>query len=243
MLDTLVLAAGKSTRIRPVAGDLPKPLIEIGGRAVIEHSLEWLAGAGVTRVWINLHYRPEAIRDRLGDGSRYGGLTIRYAHEPEILGTAGGWRNVAPAMRGTSLVVYGDNLMRFDLAAFLAAHRAGGAPATIAVFDRAVHRHSGIAGGRVVVDRDGVVTAFVEGGDAGENNLVNAGAYLLEPEIREAIPPGFRDFARDVFPRLVDERALRAHLLEPDGYCLGLDTPESFDVVQRLLSGGEVLSK
>jgi len=237
----LVLAAGKSTRIASIAAGAPKPLLEFGGKSLIEWNLEWLVSAGVTEVWINLHYRPEAIRAALGDGSRYG-VRIEYSYEPELLGTAGAWRRVASDWETTSLVVYGDNVLRFDLGEFLAAHRRTGAVATVAVFDPARHCNTGIAGGHVVLDGAGRIAEFREGapGRDGVPEYVNAGAYLLEPEVLAAIPAGFQDFGRDVFPRLLAGGGLYGHVIEDSGFCLGLDTPESFAEGRRLLEAGEV---
>lgn len=238
----LVLAAGKSTRITPISAGLPKPLLEFGGQRLIEWTLDWLARAGVSEVWINLHYRPELVRGALGDGARHG-LRIHYAYEPELLGTAGAWRSVAAGWDRTSLVVYGDNVMRFDLGAFAEAHRRSGARATIAVFDRARHLNTGIAGGHLVLGEGGVVREFREGlpPRAGAREYVNAGAYLLEPEVLREIPEGFQDFGRDVFPRLLAGGGLYAHIIEDAGFCLGLDTPESHEVGRRLLESGRIV--
>ncbi len=237
----LVLAAGKSTRIISLSAGLPKPLLEFGGKHLIEWTLDWLAASGIAEVWINLHYRPECIRDALGDGSRHG-LRIRYAFEPELLGTAGAWRSVAAGWGSTSLVVYGDNVMRFGLSEFVAAHRRSGAQATVAVFDPARHGNTGIAGGHVLLADDGRIHDFREGVPPrpGAREYVNAGAYLLEPEVLAAIPPGFQDFGRDIFPRLLTGGRLYGHIIDDTGFCLGLDTPENFARAERMLGEGEV---
>ena len=88
MRKALLLAAGLSSRIREVAGDLPKPLMPFAGAPVLAHNLRWLAGGGVREVWINLHYGAEQIRTAIGDGECFG-LRTHYVHEPQLLGTAG----------------------------------------------------------------------------------------------------------------------------------------------------------
>ncbi|HXE72126.1 MAG TPA: nucleotidyltransferase family protein [Candidatus Nitrosotenuis sp.] len=232
----LVLAAGKSTRIHPVTGGLPKPLLPLAGLTVLERNLRWLAASGLTSAWVNLHQRPEAIRQVVGEGQRCG-LLVRYSHEPEILGTAGALRNLPESTRRTSLVVYGDNLVRFDLSALLATHCSRGAEVTLALFDPCRHLHTGIAGGRAVLDEEGRLRQFVEGAGQG---LVNAGVYLVEPSALDSIPPGgFCDFARDLFPRLLAQgRHLQGHVI--DGYCLGLDTPEAYARALELVASGQV---
>jgi len=149
--------------------------------------------------------------------------------------------NIAEAVTEPMLVVYGDSLVRFDLDALMRAHRSSGAEATIALFDRDRHPHTGIAGGRVRIDAKGRITAFVEGADA-ESGLVNAGVYAVEPSLLGLIPPDqLVDFGRDVFPAMLGQgRALQGWIMEDDGYCLGLDTPESHAEGVRLLETGLV---
>jgi mannose-1-phosphate guanylyltransferase len=234
----LVLAAGKSTRIAELAGGQPKPLLSIGGKPVIARTLDWLHESGVRNVWVNLHYRPNDIRSALGDGRRYG-VTVNYSYEPEILGTAGAFRRLATEWRSTTLVVYGDNLVRFDLTALQAAHQGSGAPVTVALFDPDVNVNSRIAGGRVAIDDSKRVVSFVEGATS-DARLVNAGVYLAEPAVCASIGEGFQDFARDVFPALVQARALQGYVMEPSGYCIGLDTPESYRTAEDLVNSNAV---
>ena len=240
MRKALVLAAGLGSRIRSVAGDLPKPLMPFAGSPVLAHNLRWLAAGGVREVWINLHYGADQVRTAIGDGARFG-LTIHYVHEPELLGTAGALANIAPAVSEAMLVVYGDSLVRCDLGTLARTHAKAGAEVTVALFDRDRHPHTGIAGGRVRMDGEGRITAFVEG--AGEAaGLVNAGVYALQPSVLDLIPAGrLVDFGRDVFPAMLDQhRALRGWIMDDEGYCLGLDTPESHAAGLTLLAAGVV---
>lgn len=238
-LKAIVLAAGKSSRIAPVTGGLPKPLLTIRKETILGRTLRWLSGQGITQVWINLHHRPEDIRSAIGDGSRFG-VCIRYSYEPEILGTAGAVKNLASEWDRTFLVVYGDNLLSFDLQAFLALHMARKPCISVALFDRARHPHTGIAGGRVRLASDGRIQEFSEGDSGQGSTLVNAGVYLVEPDVVAEIPPGRTyDFGRDLFPQLLAAgRSVYGYLI--DGYCLGLDTPDSYREAIRLVESGEV---
>ena len=236
-MKALVLAAGKSSRIAAQSGGLPKPLIPVAGEPVIAHSLRWLASHGITDCWINLHFRPEVIQETLGNGSRYG-VRIRYAFEPTIRGTAGAVKNLESDWDEDFLVVYGDNLLGFDLAAMQRTHAASGALATIALFDWDRDLHSGIAGGRVTMTADGTIEGFVEQGANAAlpaSPWVNAGVYLLQPAICRHIPADtFCDFGRDVFPSL-----LKANLhlggYPIQDYCLAVDTPEALARAQHIV--------
>jgi NDP-sugar pyrophosphorylase family protein len=241
MMDkALVLAAGLGSRIRSVAGGLPKPLMPFAGAPVLAHTLRWLAASGVRDVWINLHYGADQIRGAIGDGESFG-LSIHYVYEPALLGTAGALANVAEAVTEPMLVVYGDSLVRCDLDALEGAHRSSRAEATVALYDRGRHPHTGIAGGRVRIDDAGWITAFVEGVGC-STGLVNAGVYVVEPSILDLIAPDqLTDFGRDVFPAMLGHgRPLRGWVMEAAGYCLGLDTPESHAAGLRLLETGQV---
>lgn len=277
-MPALVLAAGRSTRIAAVAAGRPKPLLDVAGRSLLEWSLRWLASHGVGRVWINLHHEADAIRAAIGSGD-WLGLDIRYSPESTLLGTAGAWRRLHPAWPSTSLVVYGDNLMRFDLERLLHAHRENGTRMTVALFDPARHAHTAACGGVARV-ADGRVTAFHEGIGARVDNdqagvfhegphprqdpawpsgslaqrrragvgaaseprtgLINAGVYALEPAVAEVIGEGYQDFGHDVLPRLAEQGWLGAHLIEPTGFCLGVDTPGRYARARAMVAGGVV---
>ncbi len=238
----MVLAAGRGTRLGPLAGGRPKPLVEVGGRPLLAWTLEWLAAAGVGEVWLNLHHRGDAIRSAIGGGADFG-LTVRYSPEATLLGTAGGWRRVAQAApRERWLVVYGDNLLRFDLGALVRAHGAGGpgTAATVALFEPVRHANTGMAGGRARLAADGRVLGFVEGASAPDGGLVTAGAYVLEASVVAEVPRDPADFGRDVLPRLAAAGRLRGHVLEAGAFCLGVDTPAALARAAAMIAGAEV---
>jgi mannose-1-phosphate guanylyltransferase len=233
----MVLAAGMSTRIAPLAAERPKPLLEVAGESLLGWNLRLLARYGFEDVWINVHYRAEEIIGAIGNGARYG-LRIRYSREPEILGTAGGWKRVAHEHRGAWLLLYGDNLTRLDLRRFERAHRVNTALA--ALFDAQGHMNTGIHGGHAVIEDDRI-TGFVEGGAGGSGHLINAGVYMLDSSLAADVGDGFADFGRNVFPRWAASGVLRPYVMEPEAFCLGLDTPEHFAIGERLVAGGAVL--
>ncbi|HWK48166.1 MAG TPA: nucleotidyltransferase family protein [Stellaceae bacterium] len=244
MLPALVLAAGLGTRIRAISGGLPKPMVPFRGTPILVHNLRWLASGGVRKVWINLHFAPDAIRDAIGDGSDFG-LSVEYLYEPILLGTAGAFGTLGAHLPGPALVVYGDNLLKLDLTALLATHRAARADATVALFDRARHAHTGIAGSRVQCAEDGRVTAFVEGSasaSAAGPELVNTGVYVVEARVRDLIPAGrLVDFGREVFPTMLERGdRVQGHVIEEAGFCLGLDTPESHVAGNALLDANRI---
>jgi mannose-1-phosphate guanylyltransferase len=192
-----ILAAGEGRRLRPLTDDVPKPMIEIAGRPILEHNVRMLARYGVDDITINLHHRGETIREHFGDGSRFG-VRIAYSPEPELLGTAGALNVVREQFREPFFLLYGDNLTTCNLDRLRA--RLDGAVAAIALFEREDVSQSGV----VALDANDRITAFVEKpapGEAPPSHWVSAGVMAFDPSIFRFIPPaGPSDFGRDVFP-------------------------------------------
>jgi mannose-1-phosphate guanylyltransferase len=203
-MKAMLLAAGLGTRLRPLTYELPKPMVPILGRPVMEHILRLLARHGFDEVVANLHYFPDLIRNRFGDGSDYG-MRLAYSYEPELMGTAGGVRNVRDHFGGqTFLIISGDALTDVDLTKLWEAHKRKGGIATLAL--KGVDDPSQL--GVVIVNEDGRIQGFQEKPDPAEalSNLGNCGIYVFEPQIFDYFPEReFVDWAMDVFPRLLEE--------------------------------------
>jgi mannose-1-phosphate guanylyltransferase/mannose-1-phosphate guanylyltransferase/phosphomannomutase len=200
----MLLAAGLGTRLRPLTYEVAKPLVPVLGTPVMEHILRLLAKHGFDDVIANLHYFPEQIESRFGDGSDWG-LRLSFSHEPELLGTAGGVRNVRGHFGGeTFLIISGDALTDIDLTTLWEAHRANGGIATLSL--KRVDDPSQI--GVVIQADDGRIQGFQEKPDPAEalSDLGNCGIYVMEPEIFDYFPDRpFVDWAQDVFPALLEQ--------------------------------------
>ncbi len=198
----MIMAAGLGTRLYPLTGSIAKPMVPILNRPVMEHILALLREHGVTQVAANLHYYPETIRTYFGDGSAFG-VDLHLNYEESLLGTAGGVGAFRAMFHdGTFVVVSGDALTDIDLTAFVAAHRAKGGIASMAVKEVDDPSHYGV----VVADGDGRVTGFQEKPSAAEalSHLCNCGIYAFEPAIFDYVPEHtVVDWARDVFPLLL----------------------------------------
>jgi len=199
------MAAGLGTRLRPLTYELPKPMVPVVNRPVMEHILRLLPSHGFEQAIANLHWFPELIRDRFQDGSELG-IELTYSHEDELLGTAGGVRNVAEYFGSEPfLVMAGDALTDIDLTALRAAHEANGGIATLAVKRVPDVGEFGV----VIVDSGGRIQGFQEKPDPAEalSDLCNCMIYAFSPEVFDYFPrdemPDPVDFAHDVFPALL----------------------------------------
>jgi len=197
----VLLAAGKGTRLRPLTDEMPKVMIPIAGKPILEHHVEHMAGAGIQEIFINLHHLPERITSHFGDGRKWG-VRIRYSFEPEIMGTAGAVKKLEAELCGAPfLVVYGDNYLEMDLSGFIEGSAARDGVGTIAVFEKADVNGSGI----LELGKDDEVVRFKEKPAPDEvfSHWVSAGLFYFRPAIFEYIPSGYPDFGLDVIPRLL----------------------------------------
>lgn len=198
----MIMAAGLGTRLMPLTGSLPKPMVPIAGRPALGHILDLLRRHGVTEVVINLHHFPDTIRSYFGDGSQMG-MSIRWAYEEELLGTAGGVKNNQAFLEeGAFLVMSGDSLTDIDLDRLIASHRSTGGIATLV--SKQVEDTSQY--GVVVVDDQRRILGFQEkpAPEDALSDLCNCGIYLFEPAIFEYIPAEtFYDFGKQVFSDLL----------------------------------------
>jgi len=234
-MKAFILAAGLGTRLRSLGLDVPKVMVPIGGKPLLEHHIELLRGQGIRELIVNLHHLPDKVTGYFGDGSKFG-VRITYSLEAQLLGTAGAIKKMEDALRdGTFIVLYGDNLVRVDVAPLLAFHHARRALVTVALFESP----EPWTGGVVETAGDGRVTRFVEKPNPKtiSTNLISAGILVVEPNVLDAIPKNeFCDFGEDVFPKLLaDGKPLYA--MKPDAYVQDVGTPERLAKAQRDFEG------
>jgi mannose-1-phosphate guanylyltransferase len=227
----MILAAGRGERLRPLTDRIPKCMLPVAGRPILEHTIGWLARYGVAEIVINLCHLPHVVMNYLGDGSRWG-VHITYSLEKQALGTAGGVKRVAGFFDGPFLVWYGDNLSSCRLERLWQFHQDTGGMATIALHHRDDPTQSGIVG----LNDEGRITRFLEKPRPEQvfSHWVSAGIFVLEPCVLEAIPAqGASDFGRDIFPALLARGlALYGYRMQPDEGLWWVDTPEDLERVQ-----------
>ena len=210
----MVLAAGLGTRLRPITYGIPKPMAPVLNRPVMEHIVRLLARHGFAEAIANLHWFPELIEGHFGDGSDFG-LDLRYRREERLLGTAGGVRNAADFLGDSFLVISGDALTDIDLGAMRAFHDSHEGIATLATKRVEDTTQFGVA----ITGSDGRIQGFQEKPDPAEalSDLANCGIYMFRSEVFDFFPapgasraaeaedpPGFADWAMDVFPTLLE---------------------------------------
>jgi NDP-sugar pyrophosphorylase family protein len=236
----MILAAGLGTRLRPLTDRLPKPLLPIGDRPMIEYTLGWVAAAGIRDVMINLHHKGDLIRQALGTGERFG-MAISYSEEPVILGTGGGLKRVERFFQGEPfLIVNADVLTALDPTALIRSHAARRPLATLVVR----RDPDASAYGALGLDAAGVIRRFLGRGpeaNAPLEDVMFTGLHVLDPRVLNAIPPDRFSPITDQYIAIV-ERGDPLHGLLTDATWVDIGTPERYQDAQRLVAAGAIPS-
>ena len=210
MIPALVLTAGLATRLRPLSLVRAKAAVPVAGEPLARRILRQLAAAGVTEAVLNLHHLPHTLTAAVGDGSDVG-IRVRYSWEMPVLGSAGGPRRALPLLgKSTFLILNGDTLTDFDLAALVASHRRTGALVTMAVIPNAEPTKYG----GVVTDGDGSVTGFALRGSS-EQSYHFVGIQIAEAEAFASLEDGRpAESIRELYPMLLQTRprSIRVHV-------------------------------
>jgi mannose-1-phosphate guanylyltransferase len=232
-MQALVLAGGEGTRLRPLTLTTPKPVMPLAGRPFLSFMLDWVHSHGVDEVILSCGFMSDEVKSVLGD--IYDGMRLRHVTEDEPLGTAGPVRLAYDEglLEERLLVLNGDVLTDIDLTAELERHARAEARVTLALYPVDDTSSYGV----VSTAEDGQVTEFIEkGGTGAPTNRINAGAYVIEREVIEAIPAGRAvSFEREVFPSLTG-KGLYGY--DAAGYWIDIGTPERYlEATWDLLAG------
>lgn len=203
-MKAVIMAGGFGTRLRPLTMNIPKPMVPVINRPIMEHVIELLRGAGFKELIVLLYFQPEAIQNYFQDGKKWG-MNIEYIKPEADFGTAGSVKKAQPKLEDTFLVISADVLTDFDLKSAIRFHKERKSSATILLTRVKDPRAYGI----VITGEGGKVHSFLEKPTWGEvfSDTVNTGIYVLEPEVLEKIPPDLPfDFSKDLFPILLKEK-------------------------------------
>ncbi|MCX5751200.1 MAG: NDP-sugar synthase [Candidatus Saganbacteria bacterium] len=203
-MKALIMAAGYGTRLEPLTKGVPKPMVLVVNKPILEYNIELLQKFGIKEICMNIHYHPEQIENYFQDGSRFG-VSLTYSYEEKLLGTAGGVKKMAELMGidETFIVISSDNLTDINIGKMVAYHKSKKALVTIALTEVEDVANYGVA----VMNTDGRITGFQEkpAKEEAQSKWANAGIYIFEPEVLDLIPDGnFYDFGKELFPKLVE---------------------------------------
>lgn len=240
-MQSLILAGGKGTRLRPLTVYTPKPIVPVLNRPFLLYQIELLQRANIKDITLSLSYQPDKIEQILGDGTDFG-VNLRFITEPSPMGTGGAYKFAATSIRETTIVFNGDILTDVDISKVVEFHRQKKADATIVLTPVA----NPSAYGLVETDDEGKVLQFSEKPKAEEianlpTNNINAGIYILEPSVLDLIPAGEnRSFEYNVFPDLLHrEKSFYAYILDGN-YWRDIGNPKSYLEVHHDFLNGKI---
>lgn len=225
-MKAVILVGGFGTRLRPLTLSVPKQMLPMGGVTMLQRVVEHLGGLGVEEVVLSLGYQPEVFLREFPDGE-IAGVPVRYAVEPEPLDTGGAIAFAARSagIDNTFLALNGDVLTDLDVGDLWRFHQQAGGAATIALTKVDDPSRYGV----VPLAADGRVEAFIEKPDPGTapTHWINAGTYVLEPEVIDLVPAGSRrSIEREIFPSLVEQGRLFG--LQAAAYWIDAGTPDAY---------------
>jgi len=236
-VQAVILVGGEGTRLRPLTFGTPKPMVPIVGVPFLARTLERLYEAGIRDIILPAGYMPQAITEYFGDGSRLD-MKITYVIEDEPLGTAGAIKNVEQHITGPFFMMNGDVLTSLDLRAMIAYHKEKGGLGALHL----IKVEDPSAFGCVVHDQAGRISQFIEKPPKGTEpaNEINAGTYLLEPDVLRFIPPGRNvSIERETFPKILAEgQPLYAYTT--NDYWIDVGRPEQYLTVHRDILDGSM---
>lgn len=225
----LLLAAGLGTRLRPITDHVPKCLVPVHGKPLLQYWLDLLLPSGIERILLNTHYLPEKVRQFVADSAWCDRISM--VHEDVLLGTGGTVLKNRTFFGDTSfLVAHADNLTQFDLVAFIARHQArpAGVEITMMTFNTDAPHSCGI----VEESANGVVVAFHEKVENPPGNNANAAVYIFEPDVirfMEGLGREVIDLSTEVIPRYMG----RICTFHNHGYHRDIGSPESLRLAEQ----------
>lgn len=202
-MKAVIMSGGFGTRLRPLTCNIPKPMVPMMNKPMMQHIVDLLKKHGITEIVSTLFYQPDIITGHFGDGSKYG-IKMQYRKADADYGTAGSVRNAADFLDERFIIISGDVLTDFDLTKAIEFHEQKKAKATL-VLTRATNP---LAFGVVITDNGGKITRFLEKPSWGEvfSDTINTGIYIIEPEVLKLIPYQKEfDFSKNLFPAMLEQ--------------------------------------
>ncbi|MEM4272059.1 MAG: nucleotidyltransferase family protein [Candidatus Bilamarchaeaceae archaeon] len=231
-MKAIILCGGEGTRLRPYTYTIPKAMLPVGGRPILEYIIEHLRESKITDIVLSVGYLREKIMGHFEDGRKFG-VKIDYFIEEEALSTAGAIFPHRKKLNKPFLVLMGDQITNIDLKKMEEAHKRSGAIATIA----AKTIKTPLEYGALEVSASGQVSAFRE--KPVLENLINTGIYILEPEALEYIRPK-EDFAKDVFPRMLKSgKNIHAYIMETE-FWIDIGRVSDYERIRALFPTGGI---
>jgi D,D-heptose 1,7-bisphosphate phosphatase len=236
-MKAVILAGGKGTRLGNLTASIPKPMVELAGKPIVQYQVELCQRFGIEEIIFIVNHLGDALEQHFGNGSDFG-IPISYFHEEKPLGTVGGLVEIKDRLQKDFLVLYGDVMMEMDLSRLWSFHQTKKSDATLVVHPNDHPYDSDL----IEMNEDQqVIKVLPKPHPDGlrYHNMVNAAVYLFKPMIFEYLEEGVKaDFGRDVFPRIYDK--IRMYGYNTPEYLKDMGTPDRLEQVEKDVRSGKV---
>jgi mannose-1-phosphate guanylyltransferase/phosphomannomutase len=199
-MKAVVMSGGKGTRLYPLTKDIPKPMVKIIDKPVLEHIILLLKKHNITEIAVTLGYMAENIIAYFGDGREWG-VQLTYYVEDNPLGTAGSVKRTINFVDDDFLVISGDSYCDIDISRAIKFHKAKHSLFTLIAQPKENPQGLGV----LEINEDNLITEFIEKPPLSKTSLINTGIYLINKQVLHLIPEGFYDFGKQLIPRLIGE--------------------------------------
>ncbi|MDO8638398.1 MAG: nucleotidyltransferase family protein [Candidatus Daviesbacteria bacterium] len=229
-MKAVILAAGPGTRMGKDFPQIPKSMLPMAGKPLIQDQIEHLKRFGILDFYINLHFLPEKISNFLGDGSKFG-VNITYSFENKILGTSGALNNFKYYLDQSFIVLYGDIFTRIDFNKFLKFHKNKKSRASLLIHKTDHPEDSDLI---KINDKNQIKDIYTSPHteSVSHTNYSSAAIYILEPNVLQYLPDKFSDFMEDFFPILL-KKGINLYGYLSNEYSKDIGTPERYKIVQK----------
>lgn len=216
-MKAVIMAGGEGTRLRPLTCGMPKPMVPVMNKPVMEYTIELLGKHGIKDIAVTLAYLPTVITDYFESGEKWG-VNLRYYIEEVPLGTGGSVKNAQEFLDDTFIVISGDALTDLDIQKAIEFHKNKQSKATLVLKRESIPLEYGV----IITDDDGRIIRFLEKPSWGEvfSDTINTGIYVLEPEVLDYYKKGDNfDFSKDLFPKLLKDGVPMYGYVTEDYWC------------------------
>jgi mannose-1-phosphate guanylyltransferase len=232
----IILAGGLGTRLRPLTLETPKPMIPVNSKPLIEWVLLNLKKHHITEVILSIGHLSEKIQDYFKDGSSLG-MRIEYNIEKELLGTGGAIKDIVTKFKINEpfVLVWGDNLMDINFTQMIETFEDSNAELVMALTNREDVENFGVA-----KLEDNKIIGFVEKPkrEDSPSNLINAGAFIVDPSILEVLPDGISSIEKDCFEKIASKGKIYSY--EHEGYWYPTDSMEKYNKIKEDIKSGDL---
>lgn len=243
-MKAVILCAGLGERLRPLTNDIPKPMVPIAGKPVLEYLIMLCKKHNITEIAINTSYLPEKIKEYFGDGSKFG-VKLVYSFEPTLLGASGALNNFRDFLKDEPFfVIYGDAVTNIALNELMKYHKEKKGIATLSLRKKPVSKKPGSL---VFLNQNSEVIRLVEKPSdeifkelCKTFYLSNSGIYVLDPSIFDFIPSGFSDFMKDIFPTVLEKGRSIFGFMMDDFYFREIGKMEKYELAKGEIESGKI---